>query len=200
MLPQALGQLARAANGLRPHVAESVPKGNRRRSFWQRFFFGHVREAFLAGDDMGYRLGVEKLLAGAEVPAVGRVTFISAGNGDPELLTLKAQRKLQEADVIVHDRPVSAAIVELARRDAVRIAVDANDFTAVSAILAREARAARHVVRLFSGAAPVEEQVAAAADGIAIEAVPGIEFKPQARILPFPVREDIREAVLRAAS
>ncbi len=54
-------------------------------------------------------------------PSVGRVSLVGAGPGDPELLTLKAQRKLQEADVIVYDGQIGSGILELARRDAVRI-------------------------------------------------------------------------------
>lgn len=200
LLPQALGQLASSAAVLRARVAETVPAGNRRRSFWQRFFFGDVRDAFIAGDAAHYAAGVETLLADESAPPMGRVSFLAAGPGDPELLTLKAQRKLQEADVIVHDRLIDPAILELARRDATRIVADRQGFAAISDILTRQAGAGRHVVRLGSGDTFLDERVAVGAEGIAVETVPGIEVKPSAEIIPFPLREDIRDAVLRAAS
>lgn len=198
MLPPSLGKLAQAAGALRGRVAEAVPAGNRRRSFWKRFFFGDVRDAFVADESSNYNSLVEALFVNEASPARGRVAFVNAGAGDPELLTLKAQRMLQEADVIVHDRFISANILEVARRDAVRIPLDQLAFTGVATILIREANANRHVVRLRSGEALVEELAAVAADGIPVEIVPGIT--PSGQIVTFPVREDIRDAILKAAS
>ena len=110
---------------------------------------------------------------------------MGAGPGDPELLTLKAQRKLQEADVIVYDRLIGPGILELARRDAVRIPVGKKPFepsprqSEINAILIREAKAGRHVVRLKGGDPYVfgrggEEQAALVAEGIPVDVVPGI--------------------------
>ncbi|MGQ0484819.1 MAG: NAD(P)-dependent oxidoreductase [Hyphomicrobiales bacterium] len=200
ILPQALGPLAAAASALRARVVATVPPGNRRRAFWQRFFFGDVRDAFIAGDAANYAAGVETLLADEAARPVGRVSFVATGPGDPELLTLKAQRKLQEADVIVHDRLADKRILELARRDATRIAMGKPAFTAIDAILIREAAAGRHVVRLGAGDRFLEERIAVAAAGIGVEIVPGVEVKPAGQIVSFPLREEIRDAVLRAAS
>lgn len=185
LLPQALGKLAGAASGLRDHVAERVPQGNRRRSFWQRYFFGSIRDSFLAGDAKSYSRELEAALADSSSPSVGRVSLVGAGPGDPELLTLKAQRKLQEADVIVYDRLIGPGILELARRDAVRIPVGKKPFepspkqSEINAILIREAKAGRHVVRLKGGDPYIfgrggEEQAALIAEGIAVDVVPGI--------------------------
>ena len=185
MLPQALGRLAKAASQLRTRIAETVPRGERRRSFWNQYFFGAIRESYLAGDSRSYARELEAALAEHSSPAAGRVSLVGAGPGDPELLTLKAQRKLQEADVIVHDRLVSEAVLELARRDAVRIPVGKTPFhpsprqSEINAILIREARAGRNVVRLKGGDPYVfgrggEEQAALAAAGIAVDIVPGI--------------------------
>ena len=121
MLPNALGALAKKANALRPRVANEVPRGSRRRSFWNRFFFGPIRDAAIAGDEAGYAHELNIALNDEAKPSMGRVSLVGAGPGDPELLTLKAQRKLQEADVIVYDGLVGSGILELARRDAVRI-------------------------------------------------------------------------------
>ena len=185
LLPQALGRLAGAASGLRDHVAERVPQGNRRRTFWQRYFFGSIRDSFLAGDAKSYSRELEAALADSSSPSVGRVSLVGAGPGDPELLTLKAQRKLQEADVIVYDRLIGPGILELARRDAVRIPVGKKPFepspkqSEINAILIREAKAGRHVVRLKGGVPYIfgrggEEQAALVAAGIAVDVVPGI--------------------------
>lgn len=200
MLPQTLGSLASAAYALRNQVAGAIPMGSRRRSFWQRFFFGDVRNAFIAGETNNYQLGIEALFANQAAPAQGRVSFVNTSAGDPELLTLKAQRKLLEADVIVHDRSVAPAILEMARRDAVRIPLGSLAFNGVTTILLREALAGRHVVRLRSGEAHVEELAAVAAEGVPVETIPGIHVKHDCKIFGFPVREDIRDAILRAAS
>jgi uroporphyrin-III C-methyltransferase / precorrin-2 dehydrogenase / sirohydrochlorin ferrochelatase len=200
MLPQTLGKLAAAAGALRGRVAKALPPGNRRRSFWTRFFFDDVGDAFLAGEMENYAALLEAQLHSRPVPIKGRVSFINSGNGDPELLTLKAQRKLLEADVIVHDRFIPAGILEVARRDAVRFPLGRIPFTDINAILVREAKAGRHVVRVRSGEALVEELAAVAAEGIPVETIPGISNEPTGHILTFPVREDIREAILKAAS
>jgi uroporphyrin-III C-methyltransferase / precorrin-2 dehydrogenase / sirohydrochlorin ferrochelatase len=181
LLPQGLGALAQAANALRERVAETVPHGVRRRNFWQRFFFGDLRDAFLGKE----RSDVELLLSAEASAPQGRVSLVGAGPGDPELLTLKAQRKLQEADVIVYDRLVGPGILEMARRDAVRIAVGKTPFEAspkqseINAILIREAKAGKYVVRLKGGDPYVfgrggEEQAALEAEGIPVDVVPGI--------------------------
>ena len=199
MLPQALGDLAMAAAGLRHRVAESIPPGNRRRSFWYRFFFGDVREAFIAGESCSYLAGVENLFADDAQAPQGRVTFVSLGSDDPELLTIKAQRKLQEADVIVHDRAVPQAILELARRDAVRIPVKGELYDGATDLLLAEAKAGKLVVRL-SNDVSLEETVSIAAEGIAFETVPSVPTPKPAEVIAFPVREDIRNDILRAAS
>lgn len=200
MLPQALGKLAETAGALRSRVAESIPPGSRRRSFWKRFFFGDVRDAFVADEPDVYRALVEAVLDSETAAAKGRVSFVSSGVGDPELLTLKAQRKLLEADVIVHDRFGATDILEVARRDAVRIPLDQLAFTGVATILIREAKSGRHVVRLRAGEALVEELAAVAAEGIPVETVPGVSVAPTGQIVTFPIREDIRDAILKAAS
>ncbi len=195
MLPQALGGLASAASGLRARVAEAIPPGNRRRGFWQRFFFGDVRDAFIAGDSCAYLAGIENLFADEAQPPQGRVSFVGLGAHDPELLTLKAQRKLQEADVIVHDAAVPAAILELARRDAVRVPASIKAYGGASALLLAEARAGKRVVRLTDGEAALEETVSVAAEGIAVETVPTVSPpKP-----PAPAISPNREELWRAA-
>jgi uroporphyrin-III C-methyltransferase / precorrin-2 dehydrogenase / sirohydrochlorin ferrochelatase len=200
MLPLALGPLARAGADLRARVAESIPSGHPRRSFWTRFFFGDVRDAFVAGESVNYLAGVESLFTAADAPVVGRVTFMGAASSDAELLTIKAQRKLQEADIIVHDRTVSEAVLEVARRDAVRVPVDGRLFDGTDQILIREARAGKRVVRLSSHAPSLEETISVAAEGVAFEALPGIASGPESKEEPFPTHDALSDAILRAAS
>lgn len=185
MLPVALGRLASTAEGLRGRIASTVAPGFARRDFWQKYFFGSIRDSFLAGDTPAYARELEAALAGDSSPPAGRVSLVGAGPGDPELLTLKAQRKLIEADVIVYDRLVGPAVLEMARRDAVRIAVGKTPYEPspkqdeINRILIDEAKAGRRVVRLKGGDPYVfgrggEEQAALEAAGIAVDVVPGI--------------------------
>ncbi len=185
MLPQKLGGLAMRAAALRSHVSSVVPHGNRRRSFWQKFFFGDVRDAFFLNDKKNFAAAYRVAISENNAPAIGRVSLVGAGPGDPELLTLKAQRKLQEADVIVYDRLVSAGVLEMARRDAVRIPVGKTPFapspqqSEINAILVREALAGKIVVRLKGGDPYIfgrggEEQFALEQANIPVDVVPGI--------------------------
>ena len=185
MLPNALGRLASTAEGLRERIAATVAPGFARRDFWQRYFFGSIRDSFLAGDKPTYARELEAALAGDSSPPAGRVSLVGAGPGDPELLTLKAQRKLIEADVIVYDRLVGPAILEMARRDAIRIPVGKTPYepsprqSEINRILIAEAGAGRRVVRLKGGDPYIfgrggEEQAALEAAGIAVDVVPGI--------------------------
>jgi uroporphyrin-III C-methyltransferase / precorrin-2 dehydrogenase / sirohydrochlorin ferrochelatase len=182
-LPPFLGALTKAAGALRERVANSVPAGSPRRAFWRQFFFGSIRDAFAQGRSH-FDSAVDDALGSAHASR-GRVSLVGAGPGDPELLTLKAQRKLREADVIVYDRLIGPSILEYARRDAVRIAAGKEPGKAsiaqadINAILIREAKRGKQVVRLKGGDPYVfgrggEEQMALEAEGIPVEVVPGI--------------------------
>jgi uroporphyrin-III C-methyltransferase/precorrin-2 dehydrogenase/sirohydrochlorin ferrochelatase len=198
LLPAGLGRLAEAARGLRERVAAALPQA-RRRSFWQRYFFGSIARSFLAGDAAAYDSELARLLGDAAAPPRGRVTLVSAADGNPEHLTLKAQRKLYEADLIVHDAAVAAAILEVARRDAVRRVADADSPAAIVAAAAR----GEHVVRITAGSlvgfARSAELAAYLTAGLSIEAVPAVNAAETAvetpGIVPFPRRDSRRRAV-----
>ena len=189
LLPPRLGALAGFAQSLRPRVARELPEGIARRNFWDAVFFGKIRDAFFLKDTDTGNAVLERTIS-AELSEngkrrEGRVALVGAGPGDPELLTLKAQRKLQEADVIVHDRLIGPAILDYARRDAERIDVGKtpgkrspcqND---INQILIDQAAQGKTVVRLKGGDPYVfgrggEEQEALEARGIPVEIVPGI--------------------------
>jgi uroporphyrin-III C-methyltransferase / precorrin-2 dehydrogenase / sirohydrochlorin ferrochelatase len=173
MLPYRIGELSLAAGRMRDRVARAISPGPARRAFWANHFFGPPAEAFLADDAPGHAAAVDAAIEQANRPRTSQVSFLTAPS-DPELLTLKAHRKLQEADCIVHDRGADPRILDYARRDAVRIAVD----KAAPELLLRHAAHGRHVVRLRSEAARLvassaRELSALAAAGVAVEIVTG---------------------------
>jgi uroporphyrin-III C-methyltransferase / precorrin-2 dehydrogenase / sirohydrochlorin ferrochelatase len=182
-LPQNLGRLAEYAQSLRRRIAAAFGDGRARRAFWERFFDGPASDAVIAGDGERAAVLVEEAIAGTAQR--GSVALVGAGPGDPELLTLKAHRALQSADVLVIDRLVDPRIVDLARRDARRIHVGkapggpATSQEAINAILIEEALAGHRVVRLKGGdpfvfGRAVEEILAVEAAGIPVEIVPGV--------------------------
>lgn len=198
LLPLTLGELARKAAAWRGRVAETVPPGNRRRSFWQRFFFGDVRETHTAGDDVAFALAVQDALHLKGKPALPRVTFLHIPE-DLDLLTLKAQRRLLDADVIAYSGKPPAPVLEMSRRDAVRISVEGLN---AATELAREAGKGLKVVRLANPAATHEiAEMEKLGHVVEILGEPFAFLRSAtSSIVPFPVRDDLREAILKAAS
>lgn len=185
MLPPSIGALVDSARALRPRVARALDKGSPRRDFWRSFFFGDIRASYERGDDAGFEQSVDAALSGAQIEASGSVSLVGAGPGDADLLTLKAQRRLQEADVIVYDRLVGPGILDYARRDAERIDVGkapgkpSVSQARINQILVEHAAAGKRVVRLKGGDPYVfgrggEEQAAIVDAGFPVEVVPGI--------------------------
>ena len=186
-LPAAIGRLARFAEIFREQVRRTLVVPRARRRFWDRVFEGRAGELALAGDEIAARRELIRLLDGArsEGPSTGMVHLVGAGPGDPDLLTLKAHRLLQRADVVVYDRLVSADVLALARRDAERVDVGksrANHCMPQAEIndrLVALARAGKSVVRLKGGDPFVfgrggEEVEALVKAGVAVEVVPGV--------------------------
>lgn len=179
-LPARLGLLARIGKAFRP-MAEKLPFGRARRDFWAEYYF----QAGPKAEDP--EVALEALLDRhlAATPALGHVDFVGAGPGDPELLTLKARKVLDAADVVIHDRLVSPEILELARREAVMLDVGKTGFgpaTAqdeINALMVEHADQGAQVVRLKSGDPTVfgrleEEITALETAGVAFSIVPGI--------------------------
>ena len=123
LLPAGLGRLAEFAAVWRQRVADALPELELRRRFWEQVLEGPVASQVLAGREADATAQLEQALAGidaGEALQTGEVYLIGAGPGDPDLLTFKALRLLQRADVVLYDRLVNPAIVDLARRDAER--------------------------------------------------------------------------------
>ena len=184
MLSPSLGTLARLATRYRIAAARLLPKGSARRLFWQRFFRGPVAEAVAEGDLSKARRTATAMIRSASAPA-GHVWLVGAGPGAEDLLTLRAQRVMMEADAIVYDALVPQAVVDMGRRDAERIPVGkrkgchSKSQDEINQLLVALGRAGKRVVRLKSGDPLVygraaEEMAALAEAGIGYEIVPGI--------------------------
>lgn len=184
LLPRSLKAWAALAQSLRDAVNHRLRPGPQRRAFWEMF----VDRAFSTMDTPEEGVGGVLLADAArraEVPAVGRVTFVGAGPGDAELLTLKAVRALQAADVILFDASVSDGVLELARREAKRIPVvrgcgrNTCRGEHIDAVISGLAKAGNRVVRLKEGDPTVsgrviEEIARLDRAGIPVDVIPGI--------------------------
>jgi len=215
LLPANLGALAARAQSLRAQIAGAVSDGRARRRLWERLLLGPFRRAVLSGSKAQADRILAAELRGADAPAAGRVALIGCGPGDPDLLTLKALQRLQDADVLVIDRLVNPQILEYARRDAERIFVGktpggpTTSQAEINRILVREASAGKIVARLKGGdpfvfGRAAEEMAALQSAGIAVEVVPGITAAHAcaARVgLPLTLREHVRQfAVVTGAT
>lgn len=123
-LPDRMSSLAQWAGNIRQKVKQALPF-SRRRPFWEQVFFGAIARHWLAGREAQATQAMEHLLeqSQSEQQSPGEVYIVGAGPGHPDLLTLRALQLMQQADVVLHDRLVSDAILERVRRDAERIFV-----------------------------------------------------------------------------
>ncbi|WP_298960230.1 siroheme synthase CysG [uncultured Roseibium sp.] len=184
MLPRATGDLARLAESFRDAATKVIRDGALRRSFWARFFSGSVAANLYAGKAGVARSEAQRLLNSmADEP--GFVWLVGAGPGAEDLLTLRAQRLLQEADVIVHDALVPAGVIAMGRRDAERISVGKRKGahsvrqSEICDLLVELGRGGQKVVRLKAGDPMIfgraaEEMDALRENEIGFEVVPGV--------------------------
>ena len=121
-IPASYGKLADLMGGFRDKVSKVFPE-NLRRRFWESVVDGPVGEAAFKGDMEAARKLLEAKIDSEDTEADGEVYLVGAGPGDPDLLTFKALRLMQKADVVLYDRLVSPPILEMVRRDAERIYV-----------------------------------------------------------------------------
>jgi uroporphyrin-III C-methyltransferase/precorrin-2 dehydrogenase/sirohydrochlorin ferrochelatase len=181
VLPLGLSGWARAALEWRPLVKARIGRFQERRAFWQRF----VERAWSNADRAPTERDRNELLDALEPKQSGSVALVGAGPGDPELLTLKAVRALQSATVILYDDLVGPEILELARREARRVAVGKTGHgpsvaqAEINRRIVEFARAGETVVRLKGGdplifGRATEEIKACEAAGIKVTIIPGI--------------------------
>lgn len=187
LIPASYGRLALLMAQFRERVKARFAQMNRRRGFWEEVLQGPIAEMVFAGRETDAAAALQRKLDEPEGAGsrIGEVYLVGGGPGDPDLLTFRALRLMQQADVVVYDRLVSAEVLDLVRRDAQRIyvgkerdnhAVPQED---INHLLVRLAREGRRVVRLKGGDPFIfgrggEEIDTLAAEGIPFQIVPGI--------------------------
>ena len=188
-IPAAYGRLAEFAGSYRDRVKEAITNMARRRRFWETMIAGPVAEHLFSGQEDEATALMDKLLEEAAVEgdeaADGEVYLVGTGPGDPDLLTFRALRLMQQADVVLYDRLIGDGILNLVRRDADRIYVGKmkDDHSVpqeeISEMLTRLAREGKRVLRLKGGDPFVfgrgGEEIATLADnGINFQVIPGV--------------------------
>lgn len=186
LVPAGYGRLAELCARYRNRVKERFDQQRDRRRFWDRVLQGGVAERIFSGHDDEADAAMERELAAGGSPSdVGEVYLVGAGPGDPDLLTFRALRLMQQADVVVYDRLVAKPIIDMVRRDAEHIYVgkQRNQHTMrqeqINALLAQLAKQGHRVLRLKGGDPFIfgrggEEIDTLAAEGVPFQVVPGI--------------------------
>jgi len=188
-IPASYGRLAEFAGEYRDQVKASVPDTTRRRRFWETMIDGPIAEHLFSGQEAEAKALMESLLGEAATdgdrPPRGEVYLVGTGPGDPDLLTFRAMRLMQQADVVLYDRLIGDGILNLVRRDAERIYVGKmkKDHSVpqeeISEMLIRLAREGKRVLRLKGGDPFIfgrgGEEIASLADnGITFQVIPGV--------------------------
>jgi uroporphyrin-III C-methyltransferase/precorrin-2 dehydrogenase/sirohydrochlorin ferrochelatase len=185
MIPQNYSRLAGFAERFRELVKQRVTNPAKRRIFWENVLEGVIAEKVLSGDEGSAEAMLLHMLEHEDNILRGEVYLVGAGPGDPDLLTFRALRLMQKADVVVYDNLVSKPIVDMTRRDAERIYVgkkrDAHTLRQeeINELLVRLAKQGKRVLRLKGGDPFIfgrggEEIETLAAQGIPFQVVPGI--------------------------
>ena len=188
MIPSAYGKLAQLAEKYRDRIKQTFKTGTERKNFWEQVFEGEVAEKVFQNNDIGARKAFMDLVhqtKNEQAPAKGEVYLIGAGPGDADLLTFRALRLMQKADVVVYDRLVSKDILNLVRRDAEKLYVGKKAAQhcvpqdQINDTLISLANQGKRVVRLKGGDPYIfgrggEEAQELVNAGISFQVVPGI--------------------------
>lgn len=186
LIPASYGKLAQIASQWRDPIKARFSDGNSRRKFWEKILQGPAAELMMNGQgDAANKLISNELAADQSDLTLGEVYLVGGGPGDPELLTLRALRLMQQADVVLYDRLVSDGVMELVRRDAERIYVGkrrsehAMEQENINQLLVDLAKQGKRVLRLKGGDPFIfgrggEEIELLAQNHIPFQVVPGI--------------------------
>jgi len=184
IIPNAYGELAEIAGQYREKVKQRFNNIKDRRKFWEGVFSGVVAEKVFSGRSQEAVKELEKRLIETKEGGLGEVYLVGAGPGDPDLLTFKALRLIQQADVVLYDRLVSKGVLELVRRDAEMIYVGKKDGESsrqveINKLMVDLANSGQRVCRLKGGDPFIfgrggEEIETLSDNGISFQVVPGI--------------------------
>lgn len=186
LIPASYGRLAQLAGEFREKVKARFSSGQQRRIFWESVFQGPVAERVFSGQESVARQQLDAMLQGsADVMHRGEVYLVGGGPGDPDLLTFRALRLMQQCDIVLYDKLVSEPVMELVRKDAERIYVGkqrANHTLPqedINQLLVRLAKEGKRVLRLKGGDPFIfgrggEEIETLMEHGIPFQVVPGI--------------------------
>ena len=189
MIPSGFGRLAAVIGDLRAEAKLRFPDTDRRRRFWEKILQGPIAEMIFAGQERAALRALQARLDGGEgeaaVEKTGEVYLVGGGPGDPDLLTFRALRLMQQAEVVLYDRLVAPAVLELARRDAEKIHVGkkqdrhAVPQERINQLLIDLARQGKRVCRLKGGDPFIfgrggEEIEELAEAGVSFQVVPGV--------------------------
>lgn len=188
LLPARIGDLATFIGRWRKTIHNRIPDASLRRRFWERVVDGPIGATILSGRADDAEAALQDIVdpsAFASENGRGFVTLVGAGPGDPDLLTVKALRALQDADIVFYDDLVSPEVLDRARRDAARVSVGRRigkpgiGQEATNALLIEAARAGKRAVRLKGGDPFIfgrggEEVAALREAGVSYAVIPGI--------------------------
>jgi uroporphyrin-III C-methyltransferase/precorrin-2 dehydrogenase/sirohydrochlorin ferrochelatase len=185
IVPSAYGRLAEIAGEYRQRVKDKFSHIKDRRAFWESVLSGNIAEKVFTGRIKEAKADLEQQLISVKVQKLGEVYLVGAGPGDPDLLTFKALRLMQQADVVLHDRLVSKAVMELVRRDAELVYVgkkaggQSSRQSDINEQLVQLAKSGKRVCRLKGGDPFIfgrggEEIETLSEHGIPFQVVPGI--------------------------
>lgn len=184
-IPAAYGDLAKMASDFRQQVKDNFPSDVDRRRFWEAVLNGDIAENVLSGNSVLARERLQEKIDAKDVESHGEVYLVGAGPGDPDLLTFKALRLMQKAEVVLYDRLVSGPILDMVRRDADRVYVGkkrddhAVPQQEINQLLLEYAQKGKRVLRLKGGDPFIfgrggEEIDLLAEHNIPFQVVPGI--------------------------
>ncbi len=158
VIPSAYGRLAELIESYRNKVKETFSSTDERKKFWEAVLEGPIAESLIAGKDKDAKQALDKAVAEAKAPdPEGEVYLVGAGPGDPDLLTFRALRLMQQSDAVVYDRLVSKEILDLVRRDAdfIYAGKERNNHAIpqenINQLLVRLAKEGKRVLRLKGG-------------------------------------------------